>query len=150
MLGTPNSRQRLIDAGSKQETDVTDTADGALAGGSNGIAGVSALLRRRWLKIFTITTGPLMQAIILTGPWQWRQVSMLMLKTRFSRWTQVIEACLSMKVRLSGSAAVLVLLAAFGRSDGDALRAVRCKHAIEAHEVDHGIGDQRCQLGDEV
>ncbi len=29
MLGTPDSRQRLIDSGSKQETDITDTAGGA-------------------------------------------------------------------------------------------------------------------------
>jgi len=42
--------------------------------------------------MFLITTGSAMQAIILTGPPQARQVSMSMPKTRLRRCAQLIEA----------------------------------------------------------
>ena len=57
---------------------------GARHGGKRRPAPPAALLSR-WVRIFSITTGASIQAMILTGPPQLLQVSMSMLNTRFRR-----------------------------------------------------------------
>ena len=57
-----------------------------------------------------ITTGSSMQAITLTAPPRSRQVSMSILKTRFRRCAQLIEARRSAGVRSCGSSTALGLL----------------------------------------
>ena len=62
------------------------------------------------MRIFSITTGSSMQAMILTAPPQARQVSMSMLNTRFRRCAQVIDARRSLGVFSCPSAHALGLL----------------------------------------
>jgi len=52
-------------------------------------------LLSRWVSIFWITTGSSMLAMILTSPPHSLQVSISILKTRFNRFAQVIEALFS-------------------------------------------------------
>jgi len=63
---------------------------GARHGGKRRPAPQAAL--PRWVRIFSITTGSSIQAMILTGPPQLLQVSMSMLNTRFRRCAQVMAA----------------------------------------------------------
>ncbi len=65
-------------------TPEADTAYGARHGGKR-LAAPQAALLSRWVRIFSITTGSSMQAMILTRPPQVLQVSMSMLNTRFRR-----------------------------------------------------------------
>ncbi len=64
---------------------------GARDRGKRAVA-VEGSLLSRWVRIFSITTGSSMQAMILTAPPQARQVSMSMPNTRFRRCAHVIEA----------------------------------------------------------
>ena len=57
----------------------------------------------RWVRIFSSTTGSTMQAMIRTSSPQARRVSMSIVKTRFRRCAQVIEARHSAGVGSSGS-----------------------------------------------
>ncbi len=61
------------------------TWGGARHGGKRAAVAVASL-RSRWVRIFSITTGSSMQAMILTAPPQARQVSMSTPNTRFRRW----------------------------------------------------------------
>ena len=62
--------------------------------GGNGEASTegSGAFLSRWLRIFSITTGSSMHAMILSAPPQARQVAMSMPKTRIRRCAQVIAA----------------------------------------------------------
>ena len=82
---------------------------GARDGGKRRAAW-EASLRSRWVRIFSITTGSSMQAIILTWPPQLLQISMSMLKTRFKRCAQVMAARRSAGVLALGASAVRALL----------------------------------------
>ena len=60
--------------------------------GGNRAGAVEASLVSRWVRIFLITAGSWIQAMIRSAPPQAGQVSMSMPKTRFSRCAQVIAA----------------------------------------------------------
>ena len=72
---------------------VSRTGGGARPSG-NRPTGSGAAFSFTWVRIFSITAGSSMQAMILTAPPHSRQVSMSMsmLKTRFNRCAQVMDA----------------------------------------------------------
>ncbi len=75
---------------------------GALVGGTRcGWVEVSGSFPRRCAKIRSMVSWPSMQAMTLTAPPQCPQVSMSILKTRFSRCAQVIAAWRSAGVLIS-------------------------------------------------
>jgi len=67
-------------------------ACGGAREGGNRAGAVEASLVSRWVRIFLITAGSWIQAMIRSAPPQAGQVSMSMPKTRFSRCAQVIAA----------------------------------------------------------
>jgi len=75
---------------------------GARERGKRALA-VQGSLLSRWVRIFSITTGSSMQAMILTAAPQARQVSMSMPNTRFRRCAHVIETRRSPGVGCGGS-----------------------------------------------
>jgi len=70
--------------------------DSAGGGGArhlgNRFGAAAGVLRSRWVRIFSITWGSSMQAMILTAPPQAGQVWMSMPNTRFRRCAQVMAA----------------------------------------------------------
>ena len=70
--------------------------DSAGGGGArhlgNRFGAAAGVFRSRWVRIFSITWGSSMQAMILTVPPQAGQVWMSMLNTRFRRCAQVMAA----------------------------------------------------------
>ena len=71
--------------------------------GGNRTGAVEASLASRWVRIFLITAGSSIQAMIRSAPPQAGQVSMSMPKTRLSRCAQVIAARRSIGVFSSPS-----------------------------------------------
>ena len=74
------------------EGQLNQSAYGGARLSGNRPVSAEAAFSFRWVSIFSMTTGSSMQAITLTVPPHSRHVSMSILKTRFNRWAQVIEA----------------------------------------------------------
>jgi hypothetical protein len=66
-------------------------ACGGAREGGNRAGAVQASLVSRWVRIFLITAGSSMQAMIRSAPPQTAQVSISMPKTRLRRCAQVID-----------------------------------------------------------
>ena len=92
------------------ESQSTKPAHGGARLAGNRPVPAEAAFSFRWVSIFSITTGSSMQAITLTVPPHSRHVSMSILKTRFNRWAQVIDAQRSAGVGSCVSLGALVFL----------------------------------------
>ena len=134
--------------------------------GGNRAGAVEASLVSRWVRIFLITAGSWIQAMIRSAPPQAGQVSMSMPKTRFSRCAQVI-AMDGMYAGFAGAKTghrgpafhrrfLLSLLEGFGlgalppfrRCHRGAVSTVGGKYA--ARQIAPGLGHQGGESGDEV
>ena len=97
-----------------------------------------AALSFRWVRLFWMTAGSLRQAMILTAPPQAAHVLMSRLHTRVSRCAYVMDARRAVVGRIGCFAPAA--LAPPGGGDLDAMVAVVGDHAMNAGEVDSGLG----------
>jgi hypothetical protein len=107
----------------------------------------------RWVRIFWITTGSSMQAMIRNAPPQAGQVSMSMPTTRFSRCVRPSHRCSTfhrrLRLPLIGSLG-FGALPPFRRCHRGAVSTVGGQYALQARQIDPGLRHPGGESGDEV